>query len=290
MARRARGRRRARGAARLLRDASRRPRDLAADRPAARRRARQRDRPRCARRGDRLRQVARTGRRSTSPTPRSRSAWCPAVVVEARATHRRPLRRRSVAMELGRRLRPTASGSTRCLAAPLGSRSRGAAADRRRAGDRRRPRRAQAPPRCARGEHVESPTRPTTAGPRPDDAPAPFRVAYEDEHLLVVDKPAGVVVHPARGHATGHARRRRSPAARRPAADPSGRDRAPPRPRHLRAARRRASRGDAPRAQGRAPARARSRASTSRSSRAGRRRAAARSTRRSAATAAYRTA
>jgi 23S rRNA pseudouridine1911/1915/1917 synthase len=28
-------------------------------------------------------------------------------------------------------------------------------------------------------------------------------VAYEDEHLLVVDKPAGVVVHPARGHWTG---------------------------------------------------------------------------------------
>jgi 23S rRNA pseudouridine1911/1915/1917 synthase len=32
---------------------------------------------------------------------------------------------------------------------------------------------------------------------------APFAVAYEDEYLLVVDKPAGVVVHPARGHATG---------------------------------------------------------------------------------------
>ena len=28
-------------------------------------------------------------------------------------------------------------------------------------------------------------------------------VAYEDEHLLVVDKPAGVVVHPAPGHASG---------------------------------------------------------------------------------------
>jgi len=40
-------------------------------------------------------------------------------------------------------------------------------------------------------------------GPAPDDVPADFRVAYEDEHLLIVDKPAGVVVHPARGHATG---------------------------------------------------------------------------------------
>jgi 23S rRNA pseudouridine1911/1915/1917 synthase len=30
-----------------------------------------------------------------------------------------------------------------------------------------------------------------------------FAVIYEDEHLLVVDKPAGLVVHPARGHAGG---------------------------------------------------------------------------------------
>jgi 23S rRNA pseudouridine1911/1915/1917 synthase len=28
-------------------------------------------------------------------------------------------------------------------------------------------------------------------------------LAYEDEHLVVVDKPAGLVVHPAQGHATG---------------------------------------------------------------------------------------
>jgi 23S rRNA pseudouridine1911/1915/1917 synthase len=32
---------------------------------------------------------------------------------------------------------------------------------------------------------------------------APYGIAYEDEWLLVVDKPAGVVVHPARGHRTG---------------------------------------------------------------------------------------
>ncbi len=30
-----------------------------------------------------------------------------------------------------------------------------------------------------------------------------LRLAYEDEHLIVVDKPAGLVVHPAPGHATG---------------------------------------------------------------------------------------
>ena len=32
---------------------------------------------------------------------------------------------------------------------------------------------------------------------------ADLRVAHEDEHLLVVDKPAGVVVHPSAGHTHG---------------------------------------------------------------------------------------
>lgn len=31
----------------------------------------------------------------------------------------------------------------------------------------------------------------------------PLAIAYEDEHLLVVDKPAGLVVHPAAGHWSG---------------------------------------------------------------------------------------
>jgi len=34
-------------------------------------------------------------------------------------------------------------------------------------------------------------------------APPELTVAYADDHLLVVDKAAGVVVHPARGHASG---------------------------------------------------------------------------------------
>jgi 23S rRNA pseudouridine1911/1915/1917 synthase len=40
------------------------------------------------------------------------------------------------------------------------------------------------------------------AEPVADDA-IDLRIAWRDEHLLVVDKPAGVVVHPTRGHATG---------------------------------------------------------------------------------------
>jgi 23S rRNA pseudouridine1911/1915/1917 synthase len=35
------------------------------------------------------------------------------------------------------------------------------------------------------------------------DASVCFSVVFEDAHLIVVDKPAGVVVHPARGHRTG---------------------------------------------------------------------------------------
>jgi 23S rRNA pseudouridine1911/1915/1917 synthase len=33
--------------------------------------------------------------------------------------------------------------------------------------------------------------------------PEPFRVAFRDEHLIVLDKAAGVVVHPARGNREG---------------------------------------------------------------------------------------
>ena len=39
--------------------------------------------------------------------------------------------------------------------------------------------------------------------PKREAPPAHYRIAYEDDHLLVIDKPPGVVVHPARGHQTG---------------------------------------------------------------------------------------
>ena len=55
--------------------------------------------------------------------------------------------------------------------------------------------------RLAGGERLEVDE--TDPRPAPERGEAPFAVAYEDEHLLVVDKPAGVVVHPARGHRTG---------------------------------------------------------------------------------------
>ena len=89
----------------------------------------------------------------------------------------------------------------RFLSEPLGSRARAQAlidAGRVRVDGRARPKRHA----LAAGEViVVEPAEPSTA-----TAPDPsvhFEVAYEDEHLLVVDKPAGVVVHPARGHRTG---------------------------------------------------------------------------------------
>jgi 23S rRNA pseudouridine1911/1915/1917 synthase len=41
------------------------------------------------------------------------------------------------------------------------------------------------------------------AAPELEHEEIPLRIVYEDEHLLVVDKPAGIVVHPAPGHASG---------------------------------------------------------------------------------------
>jgi 23S rRNA pseudouridine1911/1915/1917 synthase len=52
--------------------------------------------------------------------------------------------------------------------------------------------------RLAAGEAVTVEERPRDA---PPEEPVPaFDVVHEDEHLLVVDKPAGLVVHPAPGH------------------------------------------------------------------------------------------
>src|SRR5581483_507723 len=53
--------------------------------------------------------------------------------------------------------------------------------------------------KLAGGETVEF--EPLEVPQPPEVAPPELTVAYADEHLLVVDKPAGVVVHPAPGHA-----------------------------------------------------------------------------------------
>jgi 23S rRNA pseudouridine1911/1915/1917 synthase len=54
--------------------------------------------------------------------------------------------------------------------------------------------------RLGEGQHVE--LEPPAAEPLVAQ-PLDLRIAFEDEHLLVVDKPAGLVVHPGAGHSGG---------------------------------------------------------------------------------------
>ena len=56
--------------------------------------------------------------------------------------------------------------------------------------------------RVAAGEVIEVADEPTPP-PAERAADVPFAIAYEDDDLLVVDKPPGLVVHPAPGHPTG---------------------------------------------------------------------------------------
>ena len=55
--------------------------------------------------------------------------------------------------------------------------------------------------RLGGGEEVEY--EPPETAPELAPEEVELRIAYEDDQLLVVDKPAGVVVHPSPGHATG---------------------------------------------------------------------------------------
>jgi 23S rRNA pseudouridine1911/1915/1917 synthase len=56
--------------------------------------------------------------------------------------------------------------------------------------------------RLRAGDRVEAaPPEPLPAGPEPE--PILLRVLHEDAHLIVIDKPPGLVVHPAPGHARG---------------------------------------------------------------------------------------
>jgi 23S rRNA pseudouridine1911/1915/1917 synthase len=63
---------------------------------------------------------------------------------------------------------------------------------------RRRPRSH----RLEGGEQVELPAQGQEPAPLPREGP-PVRIAWKDEHLAVVDKPAGLVVHPGAGRSAG---------------------------------------------------------------------------------------
>jgi 23S rRNA pseudouridine1911/1915/1917 synthase len=53
------------------------------------------------------------------------------------------------------------------------------------------------------GEEVELDVTDPATGTVLEREEVPLRIVYEDDHLLVVDKPAGVVVHPSPGHESG---------------------------------------------------------------------------------------
>jgi 23S rRNA pseudouridine1911/1915/1917 synthase len=55
--------------------------------------------------------------------------------------------------------------------------------------------------RVAVGERVELTVPPAAEGPQPESIP--LDVLYEDEAILAVNKPPGMVVHPAKGHWSG---------------------------------------------------------------------------------------
>lgn len=59
---------------------------------------------------------------------------------------------------------------------------------------------ASAKTRCG-DEFVVSPHPPAPAEPEPEDIP--LDIVYEDADIIVIDKPAGLVVHPAPGHPGG---------------------------------------------------------------------------------------
>lgn len=87
----------------------------------------------------------------------------------------------------------------RFLAATLGSRTRAQSlidASRVRVDGRARPKRHA----VRAGEVIEVSDASEEPPPGTSDSSAPFEIAYQDHHLLVVDKPAGVVVHPAPGN------------------------------------------------------------------------------------------
>ena len=94
--------------------------------------------------------------------------------------------------------RRRASASTASSPTHLGSRAAAERAVERGRARRRRGAGEELPARTA-GEEVE------LAAETPelvDAPPAEPTIVWEDEHLLVVDKPAGLVVHPGAGHAT----------------------------------------------------------------------------------------
>jgi 23S rRNA pseudouridine1911/1915/1917 synthase len=111
--------------------------------------------------------------------------------VPGRSTLRRTVPSEAAGQRLDRFLAGLPEISSRAAAERLVA-SGGVRVDGERAGKSRR---------LGGGEEVEFDAPEAPPELEPEDVG--LRIAYEDEHLMVVDKPAGVVAHPSAGHLTG---------------------------------------------------------------------------------------
>ena len=208
-------------------------------------------------RGGRLREASAASRRSTSPTAAitigavllvvrvvfgERSEDGASSLARAGAEADQPsatTSRSSCPQALdGERRRPRGRAPHRVEPEPRCRRS-----SRRRGARRRRGRRRRATASRRERSSRCSASPPPAALPRPEAGAVEVR--YADDDVIVVDKPAGLVVHPGAGHAHGtlvHGLLARLPGDRRGRRPGAAGHRAPPRPGHERAARRRADR------------------------------------------------
>ena len=131
-----------------------------------------------------------------------RSPPNPETIRSARRRGGRPARLRRRRRRRRRAARPVSQPDRRgARARPFSHAAEGA--DRGGSGDDRRRRGARSGGAGRRGRGRS----PLAVPPAEDAAIAgedlPLTIVFEDEHLLIVDKPAGLVVHPAPGHAAG---------------------------------------------------------------------------------------
>ena len=159
------------------------------------------------------------GTPGTSPTPRSSSASSLlfAAALFGRPRRLRPRRRGAIASGMSERREPSRCPRALPAAAPTGSwpmppglsRALRPAAHRRRAADRTTASacRSRDPVR-RRGWHLELEVPEARLATSRCRRTSRSTVVYQDDDVLIVDKPAGLVTHPAPGHRDGHPRQR----------------------------------------------------------------------------------
>ena len=126
--------------------------------------------------------------------------------IEALVSGRRAGRRRAIGARRparGRRARASIAFRRRVGRVEAVVARRAPALDRARPGDGRRARREGGATSCARASAIVVEPEPPRVDRGRADAACAFDVLHVDDDVVVVNKPAGLVVHPARGHESG---------------------------------------------------------------------------------------